>query len=417
MPVKNYPELWRVSDPKAWPSAPTGMTFSLLSELEECPRRWALGHAEYPEIWIGPGYPPRMHLPILVGNLIHSAIETITRALAHEGCQSAYDAKAVEVMKNLGGYTNLIEICMQRALDPYKGNPRSERVFDLIRDSLYGRTAEIRSQVQTLLGRVRLQGIQACSWGDQKPDPASRQRKPISFGIHPEIEMQAQDLGWRGRADLVILSESYCEIVDFKTGLRSNKHGFQMRVYALLWHKDKELNPTSRFANKLTLSYLDGDVDMPPPTRNDLTTLELEIKQRTRSALNALSADPPSAKPHLESCSLCDVRQLCKDYWQPAIHGNLTTGLTSVSQFTDAELTLLARHGTFSWNAAVNVLSNFQPGTNVVLYVPTQHYLVNLAEPHDRLRILNARISVDGEQNSQQEVITLNSMSEAFLVA
>jgi hypothetical protein len=204
--------------------------------------------------------------------------------------------------------------------------------------------------------------------------------------------------------------------VDFKTGFRSNKHEFQMRVYALLWHKDKELNPTSRIANKLTLSYLDGDVDVPPPTHDNLTALELEIKQRTRNALNTLSVHPASATHHSEGCLLCDVRQLCEDYWRPECRSNLTAELKRVNQFTDTELTLLARHGPSSWNAAVNILSNFQPGANVLLHIPIEHYLANLAQPHDRLRILNAGISADTEQGSQQGVITLNRMSEAFLV-
>lgn len=51
---------WRVVTPATWPAPPAVMSVSTYAEIEECPRRWALSSAEYPELWGGRGYPPKL---------------------------------------------------------------------------------------------------------------------------------------------------------------------------------------------------------------------------------------------------------------------------------------------------------------------------------------------------------------------
>ncbi len=42
-----------------WPDLPRAWSYSSLKEAEECPRRWMLRRASYPQIWARQGYPPR----------------------------------------------------------------------------------------------------------------------------------------------------------------------------------------------------------------------------------------------------------------------------------------------------------------------------------------------------------------------
>lgn len=56
---------WTVVAPTTWPAPPAEMSVSVHAEIEECPRRWALSAADYPGLWSGRGYPPRLQVSTL----------------------------------------------------------------------------------------------------------------------------------------------------------------------------------------------------------------------------------------------------------------------------------------------------------------------------------------------------------------
>lgn len=70
MSGQNNKSVWYISQPSAWPKAPRCMSFSTLSELEACPRRWALSVADYPHVWEKRGYPPRPQITALEGAVV-----------------------------------------------------------------------------------------------------------------------------------------------------------------------------------------------------------------------------------------------------------------------------------------------------------------------------------------------------------
>ena len=350
------------------------MSFTLLGELEGCPRRWALEHAQYPGIWNGHGYPARIHMAGLLGSVVHLATETIVKALVQSGCRSLDDPAVTDTMRRLGGYTSVIDSCTTQVLEPYETNPRVEHSLSLVRTSLRTRVPDIRSQVHILLRRVRFPSTSAAYSGGDAARTAGREWQALSTGIHPEVEMRAPEMGWRGRADLVVISDSHCEIIDFKTGKRGDAHAFQMCVYALLWYRDSALNPKSTLANRLTLSYLDGDVSVTAPTHDELSTLESELRDRTRTALDALDECPPRARPSLEVCRYCDVRHLCEDYWDPQGPGGHGEGLATQSNLVDAEITLLRRLGPSTWTANVEMSQALELGSTLIVHVPVHHH-------------------------------------------
>jgi hypothetical protein len=129
-------------------------------------------------------------------------------------------------------------------------------------------------------------------------------------GTFAEVDLRPDNLPWYGRADLLILDDDRCEIVDFKSGRRSDGHLFQIRVYARLWARDRRVNPGGRLPTRLILAYTDGEVEVSAPTAEELDVLEREFEGRTRTALAAAERNPPPAWPTVERCRCCDVRQL-----------------------------------------------------------------------------------------------------------
>jgi hypothetical protein len=221
-------------------------------------------------------------------------------------------------------------------------------------------------------------------------------------------------LGWVGIADLLTLSTKLCEIRDFKTGISKQEHEFQLRVYALLWARDRELNPAARLADKLVLSYGERDVDVPAPTANALRSLEVELRERTAVARATLQINPPEARPSPEDCMHCTVRHLCEEFWQRCHE----CGESRHDQFADLQVNLTGRHGPSSWDGVVKSLSGMKPGGPILLRAADRQFDLH---PGQELRLLNVRISRALEEPIEDEcppvVATMGASTEAYFVS
>ena len=240
-----------------WPALPQAWSYSSLRDASECPRRWALSRASYPDLWSQRGYPPRPVLPALIGDVVHSVLETLIRSFRERDCTSLGDPKVVAVLKQLGGYTKLAQQGIDERLQRLTGNPRvgPDRI-ELLRTALRVKVPEIRQHVQTLIARSHFAA-------DTQPGEASAGgRGPLSAGLYPEVEVRAPELRLIGRADILAITETGCEITDYKTGSSDPHHVDQVRLYALIWSQDKELNPQSQLATRLILAYSAQDVEV-----------------------------------------------------------------------------------------------------------------------------------------------------------
>lgn len=400
--------IWNASAPAAWPDAPAEMTVTTLADIESCPRRWALGAAHYPELWSGRGYPPRVQLSALAGTVVHLALEVITKALVRARCPSLEDPTALRVMKDLGGYTKVVHDCVDRVLKSLTNSPRARRVLEFAARSLRAQVPELRTRAQTLLCRVRLPQIVL----RQAEAGVPKVRGPLTAGVFPEIEFRAEGIGWKGKADLLLLSPDACEITDFKTGAPDEGHQFQIRAYALLWSRDADLNPDRRRADRLTLAYGSGDVEVVAPTESELDELEVLLVVRREAAHRAVSRNPPEARPDAQSCRYCAVRHLCVEYWTPETQRRMTQE-GEHRRFGDVQVTITGRHGPSSWDAHVEVSPLLDPGQVAVIRA-TGDLGVRAG---DRLRVLDAAVMLDDEDHSQPAVITLGALSETYGVS
>ena len=380
------------------------MTVSALADIEACPRRWALSMATYPELWSERGYPPRVQLKTIAGSVVHSVLETVTRELARAGCPSVRDASAVAVLQRLGGLSNIVAHTIDQLLGRLTTNPRASRGLDHLSRSLRAQAPELRGRAQTMLCR--------CQLPQSGPAPAAtgrpRFRGPLANGVHCEIELRAPQLRWRGKADLLALSPDRCEITDFKTGEPAEEHRFQVRTYALLWHRDSELNPTGRPAARLQLAYPSGDVDVPAPTDGELNELERQLIARGAAARQAVSTHPPEARPDAQRCRYCGVRQLCDTYWLAETQRALAAQGGQRS-FGDIEATIVSRHGPASWDIAIPSLAGIEEATRGLLRTNVEVEF----RAGDRIRILDAAI-VGQREEASPVVITLGILSEVY---
>jgi hypothetical protein len=239
-------------------------------------------------------------------------------------------------------------------------------------------------------------------------------RCPLGPGSYPELELRVPRIGWHGIADLLILSPQSCEIMDFKTGAKHDAHRFQLQVYALLWSRDSELNPEGRLIDKLTISYDNTEVTVDPPTVLELDALEQKLVERRLGAETALSATPPEARPSVDNCRHCSVRHLCDEYWQSATLQAFTAVAPTETSFKDLQITIVARHGPTSWDGIINQSKDTDSGKQVLLRTN------NGSELHfskgDQIRVLDAHLSNDSDDDNLPIVATMSATSEVFIL-
>jgi len=343
----------------------------------------------------------------LAGSIVHLALETITKNLVHLGCPSVEHPKATLVLKELGGHTKLVHDCINRMLERLAKNPRALPLLEHIGRTLRGQAPSLRARVQAILSRLRLPPTEHP--GTANPGGASKGRVPLPNGAFSEVEVRAPRIGWKGKADLLVLSEQACEITDFKTGAPNEAHNFQVQVYALLWRLDAELNPSGRLVNRLVVAYEGGDVEVTPPTAAQIAEFEQDLIARRTAAEASLSASPPDARPSPDNCRYCGVRQLCDKYWI-AYKPTAATGAGPI--FSDVELKIDRQHGPTSWDAVVAASPAVSPGKRAVLRIPHPIEF----RPNTYVRVLDAAIAVDPESADEPAIITLGMFSEIFVV-
>ena len=397
---------WTVVLPTKWPDPPPEMSVSVHAEIDECPRRWALSAAEYKGIWSGRGYPPKLQLASLAGSVVHLALEIITKEITRAGVPSLDHPLATQVLRDLGGYTRVVEGCLDRILKRFADNPRALPLFEHAQRTLRGQVPALRGRVQSMLSRVRVQrGARPASSAGKKASEFGR--SALANGTYAELELRAKRIGWKGKVDLLAVADDACAITDFKTGTPDEAHGFQVRVYATLWRLDDELNPSGRLIDRLILSYEKHDIEVPPPSVEEIDDLRNELLARRVACEAALSEPTPAARPSPKACRFCGVRQLCDAYWAGA-----TQVVSDDGRFGDIELTLTGRHGPTSWAATV-LRARYLPAKTPALLRFRQS---DEFKTGARIRVLDGALARDPEDENAPVIITLGLLSEAYIV-
>lgn len=367
-----------------------------------------LSNAAYPTLWDRRGYPRLVELAALSGTVVHRSVETIVKAFHRAQCSSIADPRAVEVLRNLGGYSSIVGETMAAELDALRPNPRMAPRVEMLETAARLKAPEMRSRVQVLISRLRLQPSADAPVLQGDPDEGDetkteRHRPPLRSGSYPEVELVAAELRLRGIADLITVTPSGCSITDYKTGIADAGHAEQIRDYALLWTLDRERNPRQVPVDSLTISYVSRDEAVTPPSALQLSGLAADLTSRVSAADEAVEHRPPEARPDPSHCSFCSVRQLCETYWKESIDAvTLPDG-----SFGDVELEVQSRHSGRGWRAR-----STQTGKAVLLRVQDEGISFR---PGALIRVLRVSISVDPE--SDVPIVAMTKGSEVYHLA
>jgi len=213
-------------------------------------------------------------------------------------------------------------------------------------------------------------------------------------------------------ADLINLSDTECEIVDFKTGDASDDHVLQISIYGLLWAMDSERNPAGRPATRLTISYVQQDVEVPAPSGSESQSLKDQLRDRTEAALSAINERPPEARPSLANCRYCEVRQICDDYWSGVTQRRLASEARTDSELIDLEAVITGRHGPTSWDGVIETSPALPSGRRLLFRTGPSDLALRAG---DRIRILDAYPpEVRGDESDTIVIISCASTEVFF---
>ncbi len=387
-----------------WPDPPRLLSVSSLAQLEACPRRWSLEHADYADRGLGRGFPPRPAAAVLAGRAAHCSLERIARAAGD--ADAARAGGLVSALRSLGGITAVIAACVSDELARESTNPRAGPRLEALEAGLRQRTDDLRLLVQQALHLWAQETEPATE--EPEPGPAPRDRGALGYGYHPEVELRPPSMGWVGYADAIRLSPDACEIVDYKTGAPSPAHEAQVRAYALLWARDPVVNPSGRLADSLVLAYPDGAHPVRAPGPAELDEIAADLETRSSRALGALNRHPPEARVEPDGCRFCDVKALCSDYWLPEGQRRIAVEVPpehrSLQGVVERDVSASAA------SLAVQADPYLAPGTRAVL----SHGGRLRGRAGETLRLLDVRVAAEPDVDGP--VVAFGPQSEAFRV-
>jgi CRISPR/Cas system-associated exonuclease Cas4 (RecB family) len=384
-----------------WPGPPDLWSYSSLREGEECPRRWMLSRASYPELWNHAGYPQRPNLASIAGSVVHDALELLLREFQTRRCASIQNAAAVDVIRDLGGYSRIVETQIDRALKRLEGNPRGEPLLRWLRRNLVSRVPELRQTLQALISRSTLSAVAHVG-----EDDIAEESGPLGPGSHAEIGLIASELRFQGRADLLTIDAASCVVTDYKTGTPDPKHADQVRTYAVLWDQDHRRNPANLPVSRLVIAYPDHDEVLDGPSPSELREIAENLATRVADTERLVTTKPPPARPSAAVCEFCGVRQMCEDYWDTPEACEPVVGEQTRPVFADREGVIVGRNGPKSW-----VLAERRTEATTLLRTLTNDAPFTTG---DRVRILHA-VRTPAEDTSGF-ILSLTQASEVFVL-
>jgi CRISPR/Cas system-associated exonuclease Cas4 (RecB family) len=365
--------------------------------------------SNYPQIWGTRGYPERLVQSTIIGRIIHRAVETITKEFHRRGCMSFDDAQAITAMRELGGFSRVIEKSLDEILSQYADNPRVSGTLEDARRNLLGKKGEIREDVKILYSRM-FGGRRTASRDSFQGQGTNGE---LGVGIHPEVRLVNDEMKWEGVADLIHLAPNECEIREIKTGIPSEEHAEQLRIYSLLWLLDPRKNPSRRPVSKLTISYIQEDFDVRPLSSVEYGAYRKVLLERTNEAYKAVARRPPEAISSIERCGDCSVRHLCSVYWDRSTLKMLAKDKRATST-EDIEVEIFGIHGPRSYDAVI-VASRFLPANApfvLRLTVSSTDY-----KKGDRVRLTGVRV-VGGkdDEGDDRMIISASKITEMYLL-
>ena len=113
---------------------------STLKEVEECPKRFALRRASFPEIWSRTGFPNRISTAQVKGIVVHEVVSKIMNSL--QNSSELPEISVLTFLKERGGYLELLKITLEKELLSVSSNPRARLMVESIKQEILSDLSE-----------------------------------------------------------------------------------------------------------------------------------------------------------------------------------------------------------------------------------------------------------------------------------
>lgn len=376
---------YELQEPTAWTDSPSMWSSTSLDEIESCPRRWQLLRSRWGDF---KSFPVRPHPAAIEGQIVHEALDRLTRACGQRGNPafgSAGFAAALTDADFFPGFARAVTEWQQRLTS----HPRPGPAFRLRAsgEELANRAVRMFREQYKSDGHVASQAAEPATEAPGDAKALLKQKRALS-----ELKLTHPELPFLGILDRVQHTGEGVEVVDFKTGKPSDKHRKQLLRYALLWWRK-----TGDVPVRVSAQYLDG-VDSWPVTQGALEDVEAELVKKLPLLTDALGAHPAAARPGT-GCGLCPVRARCAAGWSVGEEAALVDGRG------DAELIVGAKAGQHGF------LARTRAGAKVsVVYEAAVAKLLSAHVADQVVRVL------DGVWRNKRSQLELKPWSEVFIV-
>lgn len=376
---------YKLQAPTAWADPPSMWSSTLVDDVEGCPRRWQLLRSRWGDL---DRFPVRPHPAAIEGQIVHEALDRLTRACGQRGNPPFGSPKFAAALTDADffpGFARAVAEWQQRLTS----HPRPGPVFRLrvSAEELANRAVRMFREQYKPNGHVASQAAEPTSEALVNVKAVLKKRRALS-----EVKLTHPGLPFLGILDRVQDTGEGVEVIDFKTGKPSDKHRRQLLRYALLWWRRTGDAPA-----RVSAQYLDG-VESWSVTQGALEDVEADLAKKLPLLTDALGAHPAAAKPGA-GCHTCAVRARCAAGWAVGEEAALVDGRG------DAELIVKAKvseHGFLALSRAGTEIS-------VVYEAPVARLLPEHVDGQV-LRVL------DGVWKERRTQLELKAWTEVFVV-
>lgn len=279
-----------------------------------CKRRWWLRNSVYPN-WDSGIYPGQTTKAAILGRVVHKLVEDFI-SFVRSSSNGKIDKDSLFLLfREFSARARAPKILQEEIKSECDKNPRFST-------DAASSTTSIQDCLNDFKRIIRSTPVERFC---VKKNQQSKIQSGGKTKTGAEIELKSDRLRIKGVVDGIVDGD----ILEFKTGLRSDAHIRQVKLYALLY-----LHQFGSLPNSCKIIYTDSNAtDEVPIDPQEIERIEREVASLIADA-NALCVPAaPSASPSIELCRWCPVRQLCDDYWQ----SDDTIGLRFVARERDAD--------------------------------------------------------------------------------
>ena len=369
---------------------------STLNEIEECPKRFALRRASFPEIWSRAGFPNRISAAQVKGIVVHEVVSMIMNSV--QNSSKLAEKSVMSFLKERGGYLELLKIILDKELLSANSNPRANLMVESIKREILADLSELRGQVQYFV-KESINKLPAASSRVQNEE--INEISSTTFQILPinsEYKIVDSEFPIEGYLDLLLTNKDIDHIIDYKTSKTIHEEYWdQLSLYAWLWYRSaKNLRKGDCRIEVISGANLSESRVI---KIEDLPAIQMSLLYRIKNAELSITGEI-AAKPSADSCRFCPVKVMCNSYW------NMNENQSTEAKWSDMRIRTIGNLGGNAWS--VLILSDDTPAMLVV--GDRDDGSIEIGQ---ELRLLNAYKNEDEETGV---VIRLSQNSEIFRV-